>query len=439
MICRAFLILSLVTTINLASAIAATNELILIKTTRLIDTRTGELLTNQAILIDGNKITEVGPSNRVGQQTSDTIRVVDLRGLTVLPGLVDCHAHVLGNLKDLSASGPLRMSSPQGALWGVHNLQSWLDHGFTTLRDAGESDLAYGQLALRDSIKLGLIRGPRMVSAGNYVSVTGGHGDADVLAPDQALPRRPNLTDDVDDISAAVRHDIKYGADWIKLIATGGISDPMSDFNVQELSEEQMRKAVEVAHRAHKLVMVHAEGADGIKAAVRAGVDSIEHGTLLDEEGATLMEKHGIWLVPTLSVIQRYAAIGNPSGLDPVALEKSRTILKYQSDAFHRALNHHIKIAFGLDDEPDFLPKEFPALVKGGLTRVEALQAATIHAADLLRMSDEIGSIEAGKFADIIAVSGDPTTDISALENVVFVMKDGEIIKQQLPADKSHP
>jgi imidazolonepropionase-like amidohydrolase len=331
------------------------------------------------------------------------------------------------------------MSSPQGALWGVHNLQTWLDHGFTTLRDAGESDMAYGQLALRDSIRAGLIKGPRMVSAGNYVSVTGGHGDADVLAPDQALARRPNLTDSVDDISAAVRHDIKYGADWIKVIATGGISDPISDFNVQELSEEQMRRAVEVAHRAHKLVMAHAEGADGIKAAVRAGVDSIEHGTLLDEEGATLMEKQGTWLVPTLSVIQRYAAIGNPSGLDPVALEKSRMIVKYQSDAFQHALKHHIRIAFGLDDDPDFLPKEFPAMVKGGLTPIEALQAATIHASELLRLSDEIGSIEAGKFADIIAVSGDPTQDISAMENVVFVMKGGEIIKQQLPADKSHP
>ena len=278
-----------------------------------------------------------------------------------------------------------------------------------------------------------------MVSAGNYVSVTGGHGDTDVLAPDQALPRRPNLSDSVDDISAAVRHDIKYGADWIKVVATGGISDPMSDFNVQELSEEQMRRAVEVAHRGHKLVMAHAEGADGIKAAVRAGVDSIEHGTLLDEEGATLMEKQGTWLVPTLSVIQRYAAIGNPSGLDPVALEKSQMIVKYQSDAFQRALKHHIRIAFGLDDDPDFLPKEFPAMVKGGLTPIEALQAATIHASELLRLSDEIGSIEAGKSADIIAVSGDPTQDISAMENVVFVMKAGEIIKQQLPADKSHP
>ncbi len=418
MIYRAFLILSLVITANLASAAAATKELILIKTSRLIDARTGKLLTDQAILIDGNKIAAVGPSSRVGQHGSDTVRVVDLSGLTVLPGLIDCHAHVLGNLKDLS--------------------QSWLDHGFTTLRDAGESDLAYGQLALRDSIRAGLIKGPRMVSAGNYFPVTGGHGDADVLAADQALARRPNLTDSVDDISAAVRHDIKYGADWIKVIATGGISDPISDFNVQELSEEQMRRAVEVAHRAHKLVMAHAEGADGIKAAVRAGVDSIEHGTLLDEEGATLMEKQGTWLVPTLSVIQRYAAIGNPSGLDPVALEKSRMIVKYQSDAFQHALKHHIR-AFGLDDDPDFLPKEFPAMVKGGLTPIEALQAATIHASELLRLSDEIGSIEAGKFADIIAVSGDPTQDISAMENVVFVMKRGEIIKQQLPADKSHP
>ena len=438
MIERALLILSLLTTITLSSALAATKELILIKTTRLIDTRTGKILTDQAILIEGNKIAEVGPSSRVGRPGSDTVRVVDLTGLTVLPGLIDCHAHVLGNLKDLSATGPLRMSSPQGALWGVHNLQSWLDHGFTALRDAGESDLAYGQLALRDSIRAGLIRGPRMVSAGNYVSVTGSHGDADVLAPDQALARRPNLTDGVDDISAAVRHDIKYGADWIKLIATGGISDPMSDFNVQELSEEQMRRAVEVAHRAHKLVMAHAEGADGIKAALKAGVDSIEHGTLLDEEGATLMEKQGAWLVPTLSVIQRYA-IGNPSGLDPIALEKSQLILKYQSSAFQRAVKHHIKIAFGLDDDPDFLPKEFQAMVKGGLTPIDALQAATIHAADLLRLSDEIGSIEAGKFADIIAVSGDPTQDISAMENVVFVMKGGEIVKQQPAADKSHP
>src|ERR1700746_666710 len=331
--------------VGIPFAASPPNEPILIKTTRLIDLSKSSVAIDQAILINGPTIVEIGPSSVVNQHATGKVRVVDLTGLTVLPGLIDCHAHVLGNLKDLSQVAPLRMSSAQATLWGAHNLQIWVDHGFTTLRDAGEQDLGYGQLALRDSIKRGLIEGPRMVSAGNYISVTGGHGDADALAPDQALPPRPNLADTVDGVSAAVRHDIKYGADWIKLMATGGISDPMSDFNVQELSEEQMSRAVEVAHRAHKLVMAHAEGQDGIKSAVRAGVDSIEHGTLLDEEGAALMEKKGTWLVPTLSVMQRYATIGRESGLDPVALEKSRLILKYQSDAFPRAIKQHRRIA----------------------------------------------------------------------------------------------
>jgi imidazolonepropionase-like amidohydrolase len=422
--------------IGVPIAASQTNEQVLIKTTRLIDMSKGSITTDQAILINGATIAEIGPSSVVLQHTSGKLRVVDLTGLTVLPGLIDCHAHVLGNLKDLSPVAQLRISSAQATLWGAHNLRIWLDHGFTTLRDAGEQDLGYGQLALRDSIKMGLIEGPRMVSAGNYISVTGGHGDADALAPDQALPPRPNLADTLEGVSAAVRHDIKYGVDWIKLMATGGISDPMSDFNVQELSEEQMRRAVEVAHRAHKLVMAHAEGQDGIKSAIRAGVDSIEHGTLLDEEGAALMEKKGTWLVPTLSVMQRYATIGRESGLDPVALEKSRLILKYQSDAFQRAINHRLRIAFGLDDDPDFLPNEFAAMVKGGLTPTEALQTATTHAAELLGLSKEIGSLEQGKAADIIAVSGDPTKDIHAMESVVFVMKAGKILRDTRATQK---
>src|SRR6516164_5896267 len=231
MIYRALLILCLVTTVHLGSAFAATKQQISIKTTKLLDVRTGKVLVDQTILIDGNKIIRIASSSDLGQPGADTVRRIDLEGLTILPGLIDCHAHVLGNLKDLSPAAPLRMSSPQGVLWGAHDLQVWLAHGFTTLRDAGESDLAYGQLALRDSITMGLIEGPRMVSAGNFISVTGGHGDADALAVDQALPPRPNLADTVDGVSAAVRHDIKYGADWIKLMATGGISDPVSDFN----------------------------------------------------------------------------------------------------------------------------------------------------------------------------------------------------------------
>src|SRR5207245_2144101 len=193
----------------------------------------------------------------------------------------DCHAHLLGNLKELSAVGSLRMSSAQGAIWGVHNLKEWLDRGFTTVRDAGEIDAAYGQFALREGVAKGFIQGPRIHAAGGYVTVTGGHGDANVLAADQRLDRF-NLADAPDAVAAVVRRDLKYGADWIKLMGTGGILDPFSDYTREELSDEQIARAVEVAHRAGRRVMVHAEGTGGIKAAVRAGADSIEHGTMLD-------------------------------------------------------------------------------------------------------------------------------------------------------------
>jgi imidazolonepropionase-like amidohydrolase len=354
----------------------------------------------------------------------------------VMPGLADCHDHILGNPKDQSPAGGLRMSSPMGALWGYHNLQILLDHGFTTLRDAGEADLAYGQLALRDAINKGLIRGPRIQSAGNFVSVTGGHGDSDSLAPDQAMPQHPNIANTVDEVNDAVRHDIKYGADWIKLMATGGVLDPWSDFNVQELSEAQMARAVEVAHRAGKHVMAHAEGTEGIKAAARAGVDSIEHGTMLDEEGAALMEQRGTWLVPTLYTFQHGVELGLSTGVDPIMFEKGKQIMAAQQPAFTLALKHHLKIAYGVDDDPDFVSKEFSALVRGGMTPLAAIQASTTNAAILLGTTKDTGTLEAGKFADLIAVSGDPLQDIAVMEHVIFVMKGGEVIKDEVHSKK---
>ncbi len=390
---------------------------------RLIDVRTGRVTTNVYILIAKDRILRIADSAPPG------IPTVDLSRYTVVPGLIDAHAHVLGNPKDQSSASGLRMSSAQKTLWGVHSLQIWLDHGFTALRDAGESDLGYGQLALRDSIEKGLIRGPRMVSAGNFVSVNGGHGDADVLAPDQQLERRPNISDTVDDVSRAVRRDIKYGADWIKLMATGGVMDPISDYRVEELSEEQMAKAVEVAHRAGKKVMAHAEGAEGIKAAVRAGVDSIEHGTVMDEEGARLMEQRGTWLVPTLFCFQHDLQTGTSQGRDAVSFAKGVAIVKEQGPAFKRALAHHVKIAYGVDDDVDYVSKEFAALVNGGMTPIDALRAATVNGAELLGRSNEIGTLEPGKFADVVAVDGDPLADITVMEKVVFVMKGGEVYK----------
>jgi len=394
---------------------------------RMLDVRTGNYSTNVYIVVEGERIASVGNSAPSGMP------VIELpSSQTVMPGLTDCHAHILGNLKDQSPTSGLRMSSPMGALWGYHNLQIWLAHGFTSLRDAGEEDLAYGQFALRDAVKMGLIRGPRIVSAGNFVSVTGGHGDADVLAPDQALARRPNLADTVDQVSEAVRHDLKYGADWIKLMATGGVTDPLSDYTVEELSEAQMARAVEVAHRAGRHVMAHAEGTEGIKAAVRAGVDSIEHGTMMDEEGAALMEQKGTWLVPTLFTFQNGAEEGTSLGADPITAEKGKRILSAQQPAFELALKHHLKIAYGVDDDPDFVSKEFISLVKAGLTPLGAIQAATVNAAMLLGKTADSGAIEAGKFADVIAVTGDPLKDIGVMEHVTFVMKGGEVIKDEI-------
>jgi len=413
-----------------AAVAAAPPARVAIHAGRLLDPKTGNYASDVFIVVEGDRIASVGASAPAG------VSVIDLTSETVLPGLTDCHVHMLGNPKDETATAGLRMSSPKAALWGYHNLQTWLDHGFTSMRDAGESDLAYGQLALRDAIKERIIRGPRIVSSGNFVSVTGGHGDSDMLSPDQALARRPNLADTVDQVSEAVRHDLKYGADWIKLMATGGVMDPMSDFNVQELSEAQMARAVEVAHRAGKRVMAHAEGAEGIKAAVRAGVDSIEHGTMMDEEGAALMEQRGTWLDPTLYTFQHGVEKGTSLGLDPVSVAKGQAILKAQQPAFERALKHHIGVVYGTDEDPDFSSKEFGALVRGGLSPLGAIQAATVNAAALLGLTESIGTVEAGKYADIIAVAGDPLKDIGVMEHVTFVMKGGEVIKNEIHAGK---
>jgi len=409
---------------------APAQQLTLIKAGRLFDARTGQMLSNQAILVEGDRIKEVGTAAAVAPHAANA-RVIDLSSSTVLPGLIDAHNHVLGNPKDLSPVAGLRMSSAQATLWGVRNLRIWLDKGFTTLRDACESDRYYGQIALRNSIQQGLIQGPRMIVAGQCLSLTGGHGDSDQLAVDEELPRRPNIADTVDEVATAARRDIKYGADWIKLMATGGVMDTLSDFRVQELSEAQMAKAVEVAHRANKKVMAHAHGTEGIKAAVRAGVDSIEHGSLLDDEGAELMVQKGTWLVPTIDVELRTLEMGASFGVEPVMMAKEKEVVRLKRAGFEKALKYHVKIAFGVDDDPDYLTREFDAMVAWGMKPVEALQAATINASKLLGIADQVGTIEPGKAADIVAVNGDPLTDIKAVNNVVLVMKAGEVVRSK--------
>jgi imidazolonepropionase-like amidohydrolase len=394
---------------------------------RLIDVRTGRVTAPAVVVIEGGHIAAVGREVPAGAA------VIDLGDVTLLPGLIDCHAHITSNWQDLSGSSDLRTSAAQAALYGVANAAVYLRYGFTLIRDAGEGNPGYPQLALAEAVAAGRVQGPRIVAAGSFISVNGGHGDSDVLAPDRELPRGPNIADTVDEVARAARRDLKFGADWLKLMATGGVEDSLSDYRVQELSEEQMHKAVEIAHRAHRKVMAHAEGTEGIKAAVRAGVDSIEHGTMLDEEGAALMERRGTWLVPTLYTFQHGVEIGLAAGQEPAMLAKGKEILSFQQPAFERARAHHLHIAFGLDDDPNFVDHEFVALVKGGLTPLAALQAATVNGAELLGFADRLGAVEPGKLADLVAVAGDPLADVGAMARVVFVMKDGTVVWRAAP------
>lgn len=392
---------------------------------RLIDVRSGQVTKDAYIVVEGDRIKAIATSAPAGD------KVIDMGRYTIVPGLIDCHAHILSDPTTQTPGKYLMTSAPQATVRGVANLQIWLAHGFTAVRDAGEEYPSYPQFALREGVAKGLITGPRIVAAGSFVSVTGGHGDADMLSPDKPGLHQPNIADTVDDVDRVVRRDIKYGADWIKLMATGGVMDPISDYRVQELSDEQMARAVQVAHRAGRKVMAHAEGTVGIKAAVRAGVDSIEHGTMLDDEGAQMMAERGTWLVPTLYCFQHDLETGLSKGRDPRSMAKGIAIVKEQGPAFQRALKYHLKIAYGVDDADvdESVSKEFGALVRGGMTPLQALQAATINGATLLSLDKDMGTIEPGKYADLVAVPGDPLTDITEMEHVAWVMKGGVVAK----------
>ena len=401
-------------------AVAAQSQVTAVHAHRLLDVRTGSV-SDAFIIVRGDRI------DLIAHSAPANANVIDLGDATVLPGLIDCHVHLETDWNDFSASGSLRRSAPQKTLLGLQNAQFYLSRGFTTVRDAGTDDLAFGIIALRDAFAKGMFDGPRVIAAGVPISITGGHADLNPLASDVPLHPFPNIADTPDQGRAAVRYNVKFAADWIKVMASGGVLDPFSDYTVQELSDATLREIVATAHQAKRRVMAHAEGAAGIKAAVQAGVDSIEHGTMLDDETAAMMEQRGTWLVPTLETFQR--EVPPSSGIEPMMVEKGKQILKFQQPAFERAIAHHLRIAYGLDDEPKYTTREFEALVKGGLTPLQAIQTATMNAAALLQI--DAGAIEPGKFADIVAIDGDPLKDIKVMDRVTFVMKGGKVIQSQ--------
>ncbi|MFQ5742487.1 MAG: amidohydrolase family protein [Acidobacteriota bacterium] len=395
----------------------------------LIDGRSELPRKDATVLIGDGRIEAVG--RNIDLPTG--VKAIDLRRRTCLPGLIDLHVHLL--LDTESDWGSLTASSAAKALLGLRNAQLMLRTGFTTVRSTGESDVFYALSDVRDAIDRGDFVGPRILLAPHMLSTTGGHGDFSDLAPDLQITIPGRVVDGPDEIRRAVREEIKHGADWIKLAATGGVMSAGDNPNVTAFTDEELRAAVDEAHRHLKKITVHAIGTEGIKAAIRAGVDSVEHGILIDEEGINLLLERGIYLVPTIYVLDYVVEVGPMIGYPKESVEKGRQLMVERDERMRRAFGAGVKVAFGSDTifPHQQAPREFAELVRLGLTPMQAILAATINAAEVLDLDEEIGTIEAGKVADIVAVDDNPLDNIKTLEQVSFVMKDGTVVKMKTP------
>jgi len=400
-----------------------------VKAGKILDVRTGNYLADGMVWIEGDRVKAVGKTAEITRQLPPGTKIIDLSDATVLPGLIDCHTHLTFSPYLHGAAG-LHLSYPREALLGARNARVTLEAGFTTVRNVGAG--GYSDIALRDAIKAGDVPGPRMLVSGPPLSITGGHGDENLLAPQ--FNYSSGGVADGPAVIHRVRENIKYGADLIKFMATGGVLSEGDDPALEQYNPEEMKEIVETAHGLGRKVAAHAHGALGIKNAVLAGVDSIEHGSYINEEDIQLMKEHGTYLVPTLYLgdwlLENYPSLG----LTPNMIEKAKVVLPIARQNVAHAFQEGVKVAFGTDSSvyPHGLnAREFAVMVKLGLTPLQSIQAATVNAADLLGWSDLVGTLEPGKYADLIAVQGDPLADVRVLEKVRFVMKGGEVIKNQ--------
>jgi imidazolonepropionase-like amidohydrolase len=410
----------------------ATAQVTAIKAGRLIDPDAGKVLTDQVILIRGNKIEAVGS----GVAIPSGATIIDLSRMTVLPGLIDCHTHIAdGAHGEGDPMFQLKKSASQTVLESVPNARVTLESGFTTVRDVGVYR-ALNDVALRDAINRGDIVGPRMYVAGAYITITGGAGAMTGMAPDIQLPLdfRYGEANSPWEVRQKVRLLAHDGVDHIKVLSTGAVLTHGSNPKSIEFTPEELQAVVDEASHFGLRVESHAHAPEGIKNAIRAGVASIEHATLIDDEGIALAKQHGTYLDMDIydeECIQE----GGKTGKTPKDfLEHDRELGEIQRENFRKAVKAGVKMAFGTD--AGVCPygtsgKQFAYMVKYGMTPMQAIQAATSSAADLLGHADVLGSIKPGKYADVIAVSGDPLQDVGVLESVSFVMKDGKVYKQK--------
>ena len=386
---------------------------------RLLVVETGKIVQHPLVQIENGRITAV--TTRTAGQAAD----IDLGDVTLLPGLSDMHVHLVGSEEE-SPYERLVETTARAAIEGAANARKTLAAGFTTVRDLGSRDFA--DVALRDAIAAGRIPGPRMLVAVKSLSVTGGHGDSNELPPDVVVHRYSAIADGPDEVRQKVRENIKYGADWIKILATGGVMSAGTDPRTADYTEEELRAAVEAAREKGRDVAVHAHGTEGIKRAVRAGVRSVEHASMLDDEAISMIKQRGVFIVPNPYTNAYMLERGAAGGYQPYQLEKAKEIYVLKLESTRKAIRAGVQVAYGTDSGVQVHGqngKQFAILVDAGMTPLQAIQSATVVNAKLLRMEGKIGTVKPGAFADLIAVAGNPLQDIRTLEKPTFVMKNG--------------
>ena len=407
---------------------------VVLKAARLIDGTGAPAINNAVVVVTDNKIVAVGTSNSVAIPAD--AKVIDLGNVTLLPGFIDAHTHLVGRvLGDPAGDDSLvRDFESFPAILSVQNARVTLMAGFTSVRNVGASG-RFDDMALRKAINEGWTPGPRMETAGHALGIRGGHCDENGFRPGLLDPGiEAGVADGPEQIRAAVRYQIKYGADVIKTCATGGVLSEGDAVGATQYSFEELKALVEEANKLDRKVAAHAHGTEGIKLAVKAGVASIEHGSFLDEEGADLMKQHGTFLVPTLSAAEGVELAAKTGVLKGLRAEKALAAAASIRRSIRIATSKKVQIALGTD--AGVVPHgrnahEFVLMVEwGGLSNMESIVAGTLNGAKLLGWDKNLGSLQVGKWADIVAVSGDPLADIHAMQNVVFVMKNGVVYKQ---------